>query len=869
MKGVAIMSLIDEVGKKDGGALFFKADLHIHSPVSKCYNQSEISPRDIVDTAIKNDLSIIAITDHNSEGWFEKVSNEVNDDENLLVLPGVEITTPQGAPGQIHMLAIFNPEDCHKVNELLIKIGISHEKRGAPDAVADKNIPEIMEIINKMDGISILSHVDSNGGLDVELPAQNPTKKKILDSKYLDGVEITEIDTLHNYEDFACIQNSDAHSLGEIGRRYTLIKMGTPSFEGLRQALGDHESRIKYKNDNLWNYPQIVGIKFDGGFLNGQVICFNKSLNCLIGGKGTGKSTIIELIRYGFDMLSDTTKIKDNEEDQIKDVLGSGKLSIIVKTNEGEQYIIERMYGIAPEIFREDGEEVKIEIKRFRDEFFKIEAYSQNELLEIARNFKSQLNMIDQYINIKHLHFDKTKVLSDLAANEVSILEIEGDIDDMESQIGELNLINEKLRILESKGIGEILKDRVFWDDEKRILKNIISQISTEIDNRETNPKTFTSNIEIPKIDGLDNFPNKEQISESLSILSRSKSELDSMFNKEIEILKLCASELEAICHDWGQKYKLNEERLRESLIRLEDESGVKVKDYQEYLKLEQKKKELEDLATKVEEKRYELVRVKAVRREKVGEFAKIKQDIFDIRYNVIKDINESINGFVRIKIDKAADNSNYRDYLVEDALAGNKVRKEQRERIADRISPTELADILERGDMELLIDTASISEKIAKNVIELAKSKLYRIQVTELEDKITIELNDHGWKQISSCSDGQKCTAILSIAMFERDIPLIIDQPEDSLDNAFIYKEVVKNIRGLKNKRQFIVATHNANIPVLGDSELMLVMKSNGINGFVTERGVIDKDIIKKHVQNILEGGKDAFEKRKLKYGI
>jgi len=477
--------------------------------------------------------------------------------------------------------------------------------------------------------------------------------------------------------------------------------------------------------------------------------------------------------------------------------------------------------------------------------------------------------MIDQYIDIKHLILDKTRILSDLTANEVSILDIGGDIDDMESQIDELNLINEKLRILESKGIGDILKDRVFWDDEKRILKNIMSQLNTEIDNRENNPKKFKSSIEIPRIDDLDNFPNKEQISESLSILSRSKSELDSMFNKEIEILKLCTGELEAICHDWSQKYKLNEERLRESLIRLEDESGVKVNDYQEYLKLEQKKKELEDLATKVEEKRDELIRVKAIRTEKLRELAKIKQDIFDIRYTVIKDINESIKGFVRIRIDRNADNSNYRDYLVEDVLTGNKIRKEQRERIADSISPTELADILDRGDVEMLIDKAGISEKIAKNVIELAKNKLYRIQVTELDDKITIELNDHGWKQISSCSDGQKCTAILSIAMFERDIPLIIDQPEDSLDNAFVYKEVVKNIRCLKNKRQFIVATHNANIPVLGDSELMLVMKSNGINGFVTERGVIDKDIIKKHVQNILEGGKDAFEKRKLKYGI
>lgn len=150
-----------------------------------------------------------------------------------------------------------------------------------------------------------------------------------------------------------------------------------------------------------------------------------------------------------------------------------------------------------------------------------------------------------------------------------------------------------------------------------------------------------------------------------------------------------------------------------------------------------------------------------------------------------------------------------------------------------------------------------------------MAKRRLYQIERTELEDKISLEFNDRGWKEIGRCSDGQKCTAILSIAMFERDTPLIIDQPEDSLDNSFIFREVVRILRKIKNKRQLIIATHNANIPVLGDSELMLVMKSNGKNGFVTERGGIDNDKIKVHAQDILEGGKEAFERRKLKYGI
>jgi len=425
------------------------------------------------------------------------------------------------------------------------------------------------------------------------------------------------------------------------------------------------------------------------------------------------------------------------------------------------------------------------------------------------------------------------------------------------------------LRILETQGIGKILKDRVFWEDEKRILKSLEFQLNAEIEKRQKDPNKYKFKFEISKLDNLDILPNKEQISECVMILSRSMSELDKLFDDEMEILKRSLTEITETCQDWGQKYKQNEEELRASLIRVEDESGYSVKDYQDYLRLEQRKKELEELAANVEVKSDELIRAKAERSIQLKEFDKIKHEIFSIRNSMIKKINESLNGFVRIKIEKNADNSLYKEYLVTEILSNQKVRKDQRERVANSINPTDLADLLDKEDFKSLASSADISEKAANNVIELAKNKLYKIQVTELEDKITIELNDHGWKQISSCSDGQKCTAVLSIAMFERDIPLIIDQPEDSLDNSFIYKEVVKIIRRLKNTRQFIVATHNANIPVLGDSELMLVMTSNGTNGFVTERGVIDKDAIKIHVQNILEGGKDAFEKRKLKYGI
>ena len=127
---------------KENGANFFKCDLHIHTPVSECYEQTGIGVEDIINRSIEIGLKIIAVTDHNADCSFPEII-EASEGKDLLVLPGVEITTPQGGAAQIHILAIFDKSDYRKVDELLIRIGILHEKRGRSETVAKKTIPEL------------------------------------------------------------------------------------------------------------------------------------------------------------------------------------------------------------------------------------------------------------------------------------------------------------------------------------------------------------------------------------------------------------------------------------------------------------------------------------------------------------------------------------------------------------------------------------------------------------------------------------------------------------------------------------------------------------------------------------------------------
>jgi ABC-type cobalamin/Fe3+-siderophores transport system ATPase subunit len=127
--------------------------------------------------------------------------------------------------------------------------------------------------------------------------------------------------------------------------------------------------------------------------------------------------------------------------------------------------------------------------------------------------------------------------------------------------------------------------------------------------------------------------------------------------------------------------------------------------------------------------------------------------------------------------------------------------------------------------------------------------------------------------RNLLNVSVGQKATCILLILLAQDGPPLIVDQPEDDLDNRFIYDDIVERLREVKDRRQLILSTHNANIPVLGDAELIVVMdteeRSGRTGGTIAERGSIDAGVVRHSVTQILEGGSDAFRRRREKYGV
>jgi hypothetical protein len=165
-------------------------------------------------------------------------------------------------------------------------------------------------------------------------------------------------------------------------------------------------------------------------------------------------------------------------------------------------------------------------------------------------------------------------------------------------------------------------------------------------------------------------------------------------------------------------------------------------------------------------------------------------------------------------------------------------------------------------------VEQSGINAAQATRVIDALREHkiLFDLETVDLNDRPSIELKDgDAYKDSLSISKGQKCTSILPILLLDSDGPLLVDQPEDNLDNGFIYETVVSRVREVKNERQLIFVTHNPNIPVLGDAGKVFVFRSNGSRGWIETCGTVDD--CRAHIVSLLEGGEEAFKLRQQRY--
>ena len=249
-----------------------------------------------------------------------------------------------------------------------------------------------------------------------------------------------------------------------------------------------------------------------------------------------------------------------------------------------------------------------------------------------------------------------------------------------------------------------------------------------------------------------------------------------------------------------------------------------------------------------------------------------MRDQISTMRDEVASELQHEAGERVRIRVMRNADHLAYQEMLVE-GLKGARVRS-QNEIIATlmQLRPEQLAQLIQSNDLDSFEELTHFGSERSRKILDSFRESVdpLALEITAIEDRIGIELNvsttgrPH-FKDASDLSRGQKCTALLPILLARRDNPLIIDQPEDNLDNHFIFETVVNAVQRLKKRRQMIFITHNANIPVLAEAELVLVMNSDGRVGAIEKFGTVDE--CREQIIDLLEGGREAFELRSKRY--
>lgn len=625
-------------------------------------------------------------------------------------------------------------------------------------------------------------------------------------------------------------------------------------------------------------YHRICSLDINGGFLDGVHIDFENHLNCLIGGRGTGKTSILELMRWALGQMPDPVEDKPLHKkisDLVKANLEDGRIRIAIRTSAGISYTVQRTIDSEPIVLSDAGEAVDIQIGR--GTIFSAEVYSQSQIEEIADDPRFQLKLIDKFIAgpIGEVEDKIVADLRDLGLGASEILRLTEEITSLGEKVAELPEVIEKLKAYQAEEGDEAAKAlqrggeaKTLREQEKKVagrLQELFSESEGQLRNASSQ---LVQAIERQFPEGVLGGPNEESMKEMKRMAMAGAQEFKRLADEAAQSSEETRRALGVKSQHVHALHLTQEVAYQELLQEHEMEKG-RAKERDRLLK---RQAELQEDANRLESLQDRLALLSQEREARLRRLSERKDERFAQRDSVGAMLTEKLSPSIRVQIEQEGNIEQYLDCL----MAALKNCGFQYSKIVSRavqqVPPARLAELIQRGDEEARTDLAELldvdPDKAERIVKHLRNTKeIFDIETVELYDRPTIELQDGSrYKDSNSLSTGQKCTTILPILLLESASPLLIDQPEDNLDNAYIYETVVKSIKAVRGRRQLILVTHNPNIPVLGDAQQVVVLKSTGQRAKVKIQGSVDE--VKADIETVLEGGREAFHARKERYG-
>jgi ATPase subunit of ABC transporter with duplicated ATPase domains len=280
---------------------------------------------------------------------------------------------------------------------------------------------------------------------------------------------------------------------------------------------------------------------------------------------------------------------------------------------------------------------------------------------------------------------------------------------------------------------------------------------------------------------------------------------------------------------------------------------------------LRERKAQLEAIRDLAKSRKKDLADLLARRTAAQDRMDDVRQRRFKARQTAANDLNNTLGPRIKIGVSRAGQFDIYASAIA-DILKGSGLRySDLSSQIAETISPRELIDAADRNDVDALAQAASITEDRAARVLaQIRLSNLGALATVLVDDDVSLQLLDGKvYKPMKDLSTGQRCTVVLPIVLRHIDRMLIVDQPEDHIDNAFIADTLIKAILARSEQSQLLFSTHNANIPVLGNAERVIQLGSDGRRGFVMHEGQLEEPVIVNAITSVMEGGLEAFRQR------
>jgi len=599
---------------------------------------------------------------------------------------------------------------------------------------------------------------------------------------------------------------------------------------------------------------RIDRLEVSGGFLDGLNVPFLEGLNVLIGARGAGKTSVLELIRFVLAVPAMTEEAEAEAAEQALAILGDGTVTLYASVD-GRPVVFTRTgFDEAPSASRpyESGMPLIV---------------SQNEIEAIGLDPSSRREILDRLVEPPGPSTRAPKSRNEVAAIEHRLELLREEHEEVVEQA-------ERAKEFEAR-LAEAEKEQKSGAADVKKLEKLqaqVAEMSDEVGQLRAAADSYGAAAEAvadwreqihevsaePSLPELPSAAVDAQVTAKIAAASEGLREADAALKAVEKLVSKARKEKDTKRARQQKKLKDKNDQL-EKIETGAGELGRKVSALRQELKGAQaQQKRAGQLAKQIEK----LVKQRDTALDRLEA---VSSKRFEHRKRCAEELTHRFNGRIEVRVDKSGELSSYETALVE-LLKGSNLRyKTLASQLAPKVSPRELVTAAEAGDSKWLADIADIDEGRSRRLLaHLEDRSLSSLLMAPLEDAVDFALLDgQDYKVTRNLSMGQRCTVVLPLLLAEEREAILLDQPEDHLDNAFIVDTLVSAIRNRSEGGQAIVATHNANIPVLGDARQVIVLASDGRRGFVASAADLDAAPSVEAITTLMEGGRQAFARR------